>query len=53
MKNHPDFLLVWCDIEGIAKIGDIYYLLDECGKWEYIPDEYDIKIAYAPKMRSL
>ncbi len=35
--------IMWMDIEGIARIGDIYYLLDECGNWEYIDtDKYSL-----------
>jgi len=35
-RSNPKCRLVWCDIEGIAKIGRVYYILDECGSWEYI-----------------
>jgi hypothetical protein len=43
LKNHPDMCLVWCDIEGIAKMDDTWYLLDETGRWEYIPEEYSVE----------
>lgn len=28
--------ITYCDIEGIAQIDNIFYLLDECGQWCYI-----------------
>lgn len=34
--------IVYCDIEGICKIGDNWYVLDECGNWDYIPNYYKI-----------
>ena len=35
--------LIYCDMEGIAKIGNTYYLLDECGNWDFLPDGYEVK----------
>jgi hypothetical protein len=40
--NHQS-ALVYCDIEGLAQIDDQWYILDECGNWEYIPDHYMIE----------
>jgi len=31
--------IIYCDIEGIAEIDGLYYLLDECGNWAYIYTE--------------
>jgi len=28
--------IVYCDIEGIAQIDGDFYILDECGRWDYI-----------------
>jgi hypothetical protein len=36
--------IIYCDIEGIAEIDGIFYLLDECGHWAYIDtSEYKLK----------
>lgn len=35
--------LCYSDIEGIAKINDDWYVLDECGSWDYLPDEYTVE----------
>ena len=36
--------IVYCDIEGIAKIDNYWYILDECGNWDYIDTKrYEIK----------
>jgi hypothetical protein len=52
MKEHKDFNLVYCDIECLAKgsswaevdgiwiVKDTWYMLDECGRYEYLPEEY-------------
>ena len=42
-EEHKDFYLVYCDLEGILKLNDIWYMLDECGNWEYMPEEYKIE----------
>lgn len=37
--------LTYCDMEIMIKCpdGDYYYLLDECGNWEYFPsDLYEV-----------
>lgn len=35
--------IVYCDIEGCAKIDDTWYLLDECGNWCYIDEtKYEV-----------
>lgn len=31
--------IVYCDIEGIAKIDQDAYLLDECGHWCYVDQQ--------------
>jgi hypothetical protein len=52
MKRHKEFSLTYCDIECICKgfswnlkneLEEVYYMLDECGRWEYIPEEYKIE----------
>ena len=43
MKSHKDFHLIYCDIEGILKFGEDWYVLDECGSWEYLPKEYQVE----------
>jgi hypothetical protein len=36
--------LVWCDIECLIQGDDgTWYILDECGHWEYIPELYKIE----------
>ena len=39
-----DNQVVYCDIEGLAKIKDQWYVLDECGNWAYLPDWYEVEI---------
>lgn len=35
--------LTYCDIEGLLENAGDYYILDECGNWEYFPtDLYEI-----------
>lgn len=56
MERYPDFHLIWCDIECLAKgktwkvmpdnswqVGDQWYMLDEMGRYEYLPDEYVVE----------
>jgi hypothetical protein len=53
MKDDKDFHLIWCDIECIAKGAGLFlegerhkecwYMLDECGRYEMIPDHYKIE----------
>ena len=43
IKGLPDSFLVYCDIEGIVMLNDIWYILDECGHWEYIPENYKVE----------
>ena len=53
MKENPDVHLVYCDIECLAKGRALkqqkdgswkeeeqWYMLDECGRYEPLPDEY-------------
>jgi len=36
--------LVWCDIECLIHSDDgTWYILDECGHWEYVPEWYKIE----------
>ena len=35
--------LIYCDIEGIVCLNDIWYILDECGNWEYILSTYKVE----------
>ena len=35
--------IVYCDIEGIVSLGDDWYILDECGKWAYLPEKYNVE----------
>jgi len=35
--------IIYCDLEGIAVLGDDYYLIDECGNAVWIdPDKYKV-----------
>ena len=59
MERYPDFHLIWCDIECLAKgftwkckdkenLKDWYqaeqwYMLDECGRYEPLPDEFVVE----------
>lgn len=38
--------IAYCDIEGISQINGDWYILDECGRWDYISsDKYIVKDA--------
>lgn len=41
-KTHPNNLIC-CDIECLLTGGKIWYLLDECGNWEYLPAHYTVE----------
>lgn len=43
MDRHKDFSLIWCDIEGLLRLDSQWYMLDECGKWEYLPEEFIVE----------
>jgi len=36
--------LVYCDIECLLTGGTIWYMLDECGNWAYLPDYYKVEV---------
>jgi hypothetical protein len=39
-KTRKSCSLVYCDIEAIICFEETWYILDECGHWEYLPQEY-------------
>jgi hypothetical protein len=43
INEHKEFRLVYGDIEGMTEINDTWYILDECGDWEYLPEEYEVE----------
>lgn len=55
MKRYDDFNLIYCDIECLAKgqtwkdidseckVCDEWYMLDECGRYEPMPEEFKIE----------
>jgi len=43
MDRYKDFRLIWCDIEGLLCLDNQWYMLDECGKWEYLPEEFKVE----------
>ena len=36
--------LVRSDTERLLTDGTTWYLLDECGNWEYVPDYYTVEV---------
>jgi hypothetical protein len=43
MKKHEDIKLIYCDIEGIVEFHGDWIMLDECGSYAYIPEEYKVE----------
>jgi hypothetical protein len=35
--------LTYCDIECLLTDGETWYMLDECGNWEYLPSVYKVE----------
>ena len=45
MKSKEGEHIVYCDIECVARNGDDYYVLDECGNYVWIDSKlYDVKV---------
>ena len=42
-KNHKEFFLIHCNIEGIVKFNNSWIILDQYGKWQRIPGEYKVE----------
>lgn len=36
--------LTYCDIECLLTDGEIWYMLDECGNWAYLPSYYRVDV---------
>jgi len=34
--------IIYTDIEGVTEIDEVWYILDECGNWAYIPERFKI-----------
>jgi hypothetical protein len=44
MKRHKEFNnLVYCDIECLARNTNEWFMLDECGNYEPMPDEFKVE----------
>ena len=43
MDRHEYFKLIYCDIEAIVKHENHWLMLDECGSYEFIPDEFIVE----------
>jgi hypothetical protein len=35
--------LTYCDIECLLTDGEMWYMLDECGNWAYLPSVYKVE----------
>jgi hypothetical protein len=35
--------LTYCDIECLLTDGEMWYMLDECGNWAYLPAWYKVE----------
>jgi hypothetical protein len=36
--------LTYCDIECLLTDGEMWYMLDECGNWAYLPAWYKVEV---------
>ena len=46
LRRYPKLCtdICYCDIEGIGKINEEWVLLDECGRYCFIPSDYIVDV---------